>query len=213
MKSPRGYGVFTPRDSTPREDSNERPEAGRSRAVLNRGSRRKRGLRAVSARRKSVKGLSVTHAMCLQSEPVLSLSMQLNTHSLSVLIIDDDPDISRMVATSLRRSGCSLSSTLKSKEGVALVRKINPDVILCDGDMPGLSGAQVIEILKSDPATAHIPVIFMTGFAGPEMFTHVRWDGFLSKPFSSAELIAALHNVVASAAAKTESTASYPSPV
>lgn len=139
--------------------------------------------------------------------------MQLNTHSLSVLIIDDDPDIARMVATSLRRSGCSLSSTLKPKEGVALVRKIKPDVILCDGDMPGLSGAQVIETLKSDPETAHIPVILMTGFAGPEMFSHVRWNGFLSKPFSSPELIAALHNAIATAVPKTEDTASYPPPV
>ena len=128
------------------------------------------------------------------------------------MIIDDDPGIARIVATSLRRSGCSLNSTLKPKEGVALVRAINPDVILCDGDMPGLSGGQVIETLKSDPATAHIPVILMTGFAGPEMFTHVRWDGFLSKPFSSVDLIAALHNALATAAAKIEATERNPVP-
>lgn len=122
----------------------------------------------------------------------------LNTHSLSVVIIDDDPDIARLVGTCLRRSGCSLNATLKGKEGLAFVRKINPDVILCDADMPDLAGAQVIETLKSDPAIAHIPVILMTGFAGPEMFTHVPWTGFLSKPFSPSELIAALHHAVAS---------------
>jgi CheY-like chemotaxis protein len=130
----------------------------------------------------------------------------MNAHSPSVIIIDDDPDIARLVATSLRRSGCSLHSTLKAKDAVALAREIGPGVILCDADMPGVSGAQVIEILKFDPATAAIPVVLMTGFAGPEMFLHVRWNGFLSKPFSPAELIAALHHAVASAATKTEST-------
>ena len=126
----------------------------------------------------------------------------MNTHSLSVLIIDDDPEVTRLITTSLRRSGCSLNSTLKPKEAVALARKIDPDVILCDAEMEDLSGAQVIELLKSDPATANIPVILMTGFAGPEMFLHVRWNGFLSKPFTPAELIAALHHAVTSVAAK-----------
>jgi CheY-like chemotaxis protein len=63
--------------------------------------------------------------------------------------------------------------------------------------MPGMSGAQIIETLKSDPATASIPVVLMTGFAGPEMFSHVQWTGFLSKPFSQSELIAALHHATA----------------
>lgn len=117
-----------------------------------------------------------------------------------MLIIDDEPDVARLVATCLRKSGCTLNATVKPKEGAALARKINPDVIMCDADMPGLSGAQLIEIIKSDPAIAHIPVILMTGFAGPEMFSHVRWTGFLSKPFSPAELISALRNAVAVAA-------------
>lgn len=149
---------------------------------------------------------------CVPPVKTCSVAIQgLNTHSLSVVIIDDDPDISRLVAAALRRSGCSLNSTLKAKEGVALARKINPDVILCDADMPGLSGGQVIEFLKSDPALAHIPVILMTGFAGPEMFSHVRWNGFLSKPFSSADLIAALHNAISTAGATLE-TVSLPPP-
>jgi CheY-like chemotaxis protein len=128
------------------------------------------------------------------------------TRSLSVVIIDDDPEIIRMVTACLQRCKCSVNGTLKAKEGVDLVRKINPDVILCDAEMSGLSGAQVIEILKSDPATALIPVILITGFAGPEFFSHVQWTGFLSKPFSQSELIAALHHAVATAV-RVEETA------
>lgn len=132
------------------------------------------------------------------------LVVSVSTISLSVVVIDDDANIQAMVSKCLRSSGCSLHSTLKPKEGAALVRQVNPDVILCDAEMPDLSGAQIIESLNLDPATAHIPVILMTGFAGPEMFMHVRWTGFLSKPFNSKDLIAALHHAVASAAKKTQ---------
>jgi len=82
---------------------------------------------------------------------------------------------------------------------MALARKINPDVILCDADMPDLSGPQLIEMLKSDPATARIPVVLLTGFSDPDMFSHVRWTGFLGKPFTPSELLSALRHAVSTA--------------
>jgi CheY-like chemotaxis protein len=118
---------------------------------------------------------------------------------LCVVIIDDEEIVAKTIAMSLRKSGCTLYATTKPKEAVALVRKTNPDVILCDAAMPHMSGPQVIETLKADPATAHIPVVLMTGFAESHMFSHVSWTGFLSKPFGPAELIAALHHAVATA--------------
>jgi CheY-like chemotaxis protein len=118
--------------------------------------------------------------------------------SFSVVIIDDDPNIIRLVTKCLGSSGCRLTGTLKPKEGFALVRKINPDVVLCDAEMDGMSGGQIIESLKSDPVTRLIPVVLMTGFAGPELFSHLQWTGFLSKPFTQSDLIAALHHAVAS---------------
>ena len=128
------------------------------------------------------------------------------------MIIDDDATVAGLVAKSLRRSGCSLHATTKAKEAVALVRRTNPDVILCDAEMPGVSGAEIIENLKADPATAHIPVVLMTGFAGPDMFSHVQWTGFLSKPFTPSALIAALHHAVATAA-KTSCAETNPTAV
>ena len=118
--------------------------------------------------------------------------------SLCVVIIDDEEVVAKTVAMCLRKSGCTLHATTKPKEALALVRKTDPDVILCDAAMPNMSGPEIIEKLKADPATAHIPIILMTGFAESHMFGHVGWTGFLSKPFGPAELIAALHHAVAS---------------
>ena len=129
----------------------------------------------------------------------------METHSLSIVIIDDEEIVIKTIAMCLRKSGCTLHSTTKAKEAVALVRKTDPDVILCDAAMPHMSGPEVIENLKADPATAHIPIILMTGFAESHMFAHVGWTGFLSKPFGPAELIAALHHAVASVMKKQAS--------
>ena len=115
---------------------------------------------------------------------------------LCVVVIDDEEVVGKSVALLLRKSGCTIYATTKPKEALALVRKTKPDVILCDAAMPVMCGPEVIEKLKADPETAHTPVVLMTGFAESHMFGHVGWTGFLSKPFTAAELIGALHHAV-----------------
>lgn len=105
----------------------------------------------------------------------------------SVLVIDDEPDVLKSIQLCLR-SGVKLSVTTEPKKGLEMARTQNPDVILCDAAMPGLSGPEVITTLKNDPATAHIPVILMTAVAEAHMFSHVPWTSFLSKPFGAKEL-------------------------
>lgn len=63
--------------------------------------------------------------------------------------------------------------------------------------MPEFSGAQVIEMLKNDPATADMPVVLMTGIADADMFSHVAWTNFLAKPFGPKELRAAIEGATA----------------
>ena len=120
-----------------------------------------------------------------------------------MVVIDDEEVVSKSIAMYLRKSGCTIYATTKPQEALALVRETDPDVILCDAAMPVMSGPEVIETLKADPATAHIPIVLMTGFAESHMFGHVGWTGFLSKPFSAAELIGALHHAVASVKASS----------
>lgn len=118
-------------------------------------------------------------------------------HSLSVLVIDDDADVLQAVQLGLRLAGWTITATVSPKEGVELARTIKPDVIVCDSSMPEFSGAQVIGMLKNDPATAHIPVVLMTGFAEIDRFSHMAWTGFLAKPFGPKELRAAIESAMA----------------
>lgn len=106
----------------------------------------------------------------------------------SVLVIDDEPDVLKAVQLCLRSSGLKLTLTTDPKKGLEMARTLKPDVILCDAAMPDFSGPQLITLLKSDAATAWIPVILMTAVAEAYMFSHVAWTSFLAKPFSAKEL-------------------------
>ena len=118
----------------------------------------------------------------------------------TVLIIDDDADVVKSIRACLRSTGWALTTTLEAREGIALAGTIHPDVILCDASMPELSGPRVIEMLKKNTATSQIPVILMSGFADPEMFSHLPLAAFLAKPFSPQDL----RQAIESAAAESE---------
>jgi CheY-like chemotaxis protein len=105
-----------------------------------------------------------------------------------VLVIDDEPIVAGAVEICLQRDGWKVHATLDAQEGVAMARSIKPDVILCDGQMPRLSGFELIAQLKADSATARIPVVLMSGIGSAEDFPTVPFACFLKKPFGAKEL-------------------------
>jgi CheY-like chemotaxis protein len=112
---------------------------------------------------------------------------------LSVLVIDDEMDVIKSVEILLQPYGYKLLSTIDPNQALTLAREAQPDVILCDARMPDLNGAQVIALLKYDPATAHIPIVMMTGYAQAHRYANVEWTAFVEKPFTAEALVEVLH--------------------
>jgi len=81
---------------------------------------------------------------------------------LSVLVIDDDPDAIDLLATHLRQSECVVLRALGGREGIELARRFRPELITLDLEMPEINGFEVVEALKADASTAHIPIIVVT---------------------------------------------------
>ena len=111
--------------------------------------------------------------------------------SQTVLAIDDSPDIHRLLEVRLRPEGLVLHHALSADEGLAKAIALKPDLILLDVHLPLLSGFEVCHRLKSDPVTAGIPVIFLTGASAVQ----TKVQGFdlgavdyVVKPFEPAEL-------------------------
>src|SRR5262245_19260443 len=110
-----------------------------------------------------------------------------------VLIVDDDPDMVDFLGLMLSREGMKVDAEYDGHTALAHVAASPPDLVLLDVMMPGISGFEVCERLKADPATALIPVVLVTSLEDHR--SRVRGieagaDDFLSKPVNREELIA-----------------------
>jgi DNA-binding response OmpR family regulator len=129
-----------------------------------------------------------------------------------ILIIEDDPDIGRLLKHSLERAGGFAATVVDDGEsGLALARREPPDLILLDLSLPGLHGFDVCRSLRSDRETAGIPIIMITArvdetdqVSGLELGA----DDYVTKPFSTRAVVArvrALLRRTASGVAAAES--------
>lgn len=109
-----------------------------------------------------------------------------------ILVVDDEPEINNYVALALRLEGHEALQANDGKQGLEVVREHMPDLILSDMQMPIMGGFEMAEILRNDPATETIPVIFVTG--RQELEFRVRGLEFavdyIIKPFATPELLA-----------------------
>jgi two-component system, OmpR family, response regulator RpaA len=80
-----------------------------------------------------------------------------------VLVIDDDPVFSHVVSVFLRRAGYEVLMAADGIQGQRTARIGNPDAIIIDYQMPGGNGLVIAERIKANAATAHIPILMLTG--------------------------------------------------
>lgn len=114
----------------------------------------------------------------------------------TILLVDDDPDTIRVLGRILAPLG-EVKFATNGQEALRLARQAAPDVILLDAEMPGLSGFQVCERLKADPALADVPVIFVTSHGEPT-FEVSGFDigaaDFIAKPINAQLVLARVKN-------------------
>ena len=112
-----------------------------------------------------------------------------------VLVIEDN-DINRELMTyALQSFGCASEVTADGAAGIEAARRERPDLILCDVQMPGFDGFDVVRVLKEDPALRGVPVVAVTALAmvgDRERMLAGGFDGYLSKPIEPPQLAAAL---------------------
>jgi DNA-binding response OmpR family regulator len=126
-----------------------------------------------------------------------------------ILIADDDEDILELVRVRLGRSGYETVLTRDGAEALAAARDRQPDLALLDVSMPVMDGYAVTRALRSDPATAHIPVILLTARvqqADVDTGFEAGADDYVTKPFSPQTLQLRVEATLARAAAPAPST-------
>ncbi len=107
------------------------------------------------------------------------------------LLIDDSPDVHRLLAMRLRSEGIDVVKAVSGTKGLQVAQKSLPSVVLLDIDMPGMDGFEVLRTLKDTEATQHIPVIMLSGMHNSHdkvtAFDLGAAD-FITKPFDVTEL-------------------------
>src|SRR5579859_2316430 len=113
-----------------------------------------------------------------------------------ILVIEDDPAILRTTVEVLNLEGFETLSAENGLQGLEQAQHYLPDLIISDIMMPVLDGHEVLEALHQDPATATIPFIFLTAQTNrADMRTGMDKgaDDYLSKPFTTSELLRAVN--------------------
>ena len=122
-----------------------------------------------------------------------------------ILIVDDEQDMLSLLEARLTNAGYLVETANNGETALRLVKSMKPDLILLDIMLPGIDGGEVHRILKSNPETKDIAVIFLSGLytkndeakAGQS----VGYDS-IAKPYESAELLEKIKKIIS---AKTKS--------
>ena len=112
-----------------------------------------------------------------------------------ILVIDDDGPVRAGLVTALRRRGYVVQAASHGAQGLELAFKDQPDVVLCDVNMPGQNGFDVLKELRARPETAAVPVILITGEphrADARHSMNQGADDYLLKPFTMDQMLEAV---------------------
>lgn len=116
-----------------------------------------------------------------------------------IVVIDDDSELTQSLMTHLKKRGYRATGAYSGREGLELVRTINPDLVILDIIMPEMDGYEVLKALKKEPATQDITVILLTAKGLDEDIQRgldLGADDYITKPFPPALLNKRIQDVL-----------------
>src|SRR6184192_4372205 len=109
-----------------------------------------------------------------------------------ILIIEDESDVADLLTLNLRKAGYRVSTAADGASGLHKVRDDRPDFVILDLMLPKMSGLELCRILKSDAATAQVPILMLTAKAEEiDRIVGLEFgaDDYVTKPFSPREIV------------------------
>jgi CheY-like chemotaxis protein len=119
-----------------------------------------------------------------------------------ILIAEDERDIRDLIAFTLKFAGYDIVTANNGEEAVQLTKKELPDLVITDVRMPKMTGYEACKQIKADPATRHIPVVFLSA-KGQDAEVQTGLDSgadeYLLKPFAPDQLTRKVADILAAA--------------
>ena len=117
-----------------------------------------------------------------------------------VLIVEDDPDILKLLETTLSFRGYRVLTTQNGREGLSAIQKEYPDLVIADIMMPQLDGFGLVHRLRIEPGTRKIPVIFITATyvaqEDKDFALRIGVTRFIQKPVDLERLLEVIEDVL-----------------
>ncbi len=116
-----------------------------------------------------------------------------------VLLIEDEPNIIEAISFILKRDGWIVATHADGTTAMSAIERHAPDVVILDVMLPGRSGFDVLQELRSGEATAALPVLMLTARGQTkdrEMAERLGASRFMTKPFSNKEVLACVQELV-----------------
>jgi DNA-binding response OmpR family regulator len=117
----------------------------------------------------------------------------------SILVVDDEPHIRRVLEAMLGKEGFEVRSASDGEEGLRMIADGNVDLVILDLLMPGTHGLEVLAKIRTDPKRAATPVIILTA-KGQDTDREAAFaggaDDFITKPFSPKKLVARIREIL-----------------
>jgi DNA-binding response OmpR family regulator len=120
--------------------------------------------------------------------------------ALSVLVVDDDPVILRLLQVNFELEGIGVAIAVDGEEGLKMAQSDPPDLVISDIMMPKVNGLELLAALRSSPETASMPVILLSAkaqVADVQRGLELGADDYVTKPFDPLELIDRIYKVLA----------------
>ncbi len=120
-----------------------------------------------------------------------------NANGARVLVVDDEPNITELVAMALRYEGFTVKTAATGRGALTAVSQFSPSLVILDVMLPDIDGMEVMKRLNSQGSK--VPIIFLTARDGTEDKVHgltIGGDDYVTKPFSIEELMARVRVVL-----------------
>jgi CheY-like chemotaxis protein/predicted DNA-binding protein (UPF0251 family) len=127
-----------------------------------------------------------------RSNHTRTITIKMSAHQPTVLVIDDNEGLVKLLDNYLTGQACQVRSALSGPEGLRLAQEIGPNAIVLDVMLPEMDGWEVLQRLKNHPQTVDIPVIMCSVLDSPELAYSLGASLFLPKPVSRDDVLSAL---------------------
>lgn len=124
-----------------------------------------------------------------------ALVFNLSNSGALILVVDDNEGLVELLDRYLTGHACRVVTATSGAAGLQLAQELIPDALILDVMMPGKSGWEILQTLRSQPATATIPIIVCSVFNDPDLAYALGASRFLPKPISRDRILETLHEL------------------